>query len=416
MPDLAEQLFTESDRKHQVSVTTGVSEDKIVSVAMQLDILRKQGILIDLNVTGTGMFTKTASFDEVGFAKDGDKDARYNWIRPGVKFVIPEAPVRKLKSIESRMRQALDKYTREVKGFYPYRWLPFTAHEKWIGIWNTIKADFYQLKSEIIQNQPDYIDQVALEYSRVAQAAWQSIAAQGYTWAVIEGKVMDRDTFVDYIVDKAIALVPDVETIEEKLQADYVTAIVYGQEDIALDEAKAAEIRGQVTLNRELTQIEVSRAAEKARSEAWNIQAGQREREIKIEAMLQAEAEHARKQLLTVVSPFEEIFTSLRSQMAADAERILENVKKNNFVRGNVAERGRGLIEMFDLMCTHDDSELRSKLIALKTQLGKPGTPQKDQARDVESIKQTLSEIMQLSKQAASDLTANPTAFNFLDV
>lgn len=405
-----------NQRKQQVALVTGRQANQLASVRVQLDVLRKQGLLIDLNISGTGMFTKTASFDEVGFAQDSAKDARYEWIKPGVKYVIPEAPIKKLKSVESRMRQALDKYTRDVKGFYPFRWLPFTAHEKWTELWNQLQDDFYAIKAEIISNRDNYVDQIAEEYARVGISAWQSIKAQGYKWAIIDGKKMDSETFVDYIVEKAVALVPTAQAIEDKLQADYVTALVYGDEDIARDEINAAALREQLNLSRELNQIEVSRVSEQARAEAWQIQAAQREREIKIEAMLQAEAEHARAQLQSVVSPFAEIFGALRSQMAEDASDILASIKKSGFVRGKVAERGRGLLEMFDLMATHDDLELREKLIALRSQLGPVGTKQTDDSRDVDTIAKTLSEIMQLEKQAARDLAAGPSRFSALDV
>ena len=408
--------FTEDTRRDQAAQVTGRPVNRIASVRVQLDILRKQGLLIDLDISGTGMFTRTASFDEVGFAQDSSKDARYDWIKPGVKFVIPEAPVKKLKSIESRMRQALDKYTRDVKGFYPYRWLPYTAHPKWLEIWNQLNADFYAVKAEIISNRDNYVDQVAEEYARVAQSAWNSIKAQGYKWAIIDDKKMDRDTFVSYITEKAVSLVPSVIEIEQRLNADYVTALVYGEEDVAQDEARAASLRDQLDLTRQLNQIEVSQAAERARAEAWDIQAAQREREWKIEAMIKAEAEHAREQLQSVTSPFAEVFTALRSQMAQDAAEILASVKKNGFVRGKVAERGRGLLEMFDLMCTHDDGDLRTKLIALRSQLGPAGTRQNDDSRDVDAIEQTLSEIMELERQATADLVAGPSRFSALDV
>lgn len=408
--------FMIGERKKEVAQLAGRSENQILSVQVQLDILRKQGLLIDLNISGTGMFTKTASFDEVGFAQDSSKDARYDWIKPGVKFVIPEAPVKKLKSVESRMRQALDKYTRGVTGFYPYRWLPFTAHPTWLETWSQLSADFYSIKAEIISNRDTYVDQVAEEYARVAISAWMSIKAQGYKWAVIDGKKMDQDTFVSYITEKAVALVPSAREIEDKLNADYVTALVYGEQDTALDAARAAQIREQLDLNRELNAIEVSRAAEQARAEAWAIQAAQREREARIEAMIKAEADHAREQLQSVMSPFAEIFGALRSQMASDASEILASIKKNGFVRGKVAERGRGLLEMFDLMCTHDDKELRAKLISLRSQLGPAGTKQADESRDVQAITETLSEIMELSRTATADLVAGPGRFSALDV
>ncbi len=404
------------DRKQTASRFTGIAENRIMGVQLQLDTLRKQGILIDLNITGTGMFTKSASFEEVGFARDSEKDARGEWIKPGTKFVIPESPIKRLKSAESRARQVLEKYTRKVTGFYPFRWMPYTAYETFTASWKSIQAEIYQIKAEIIEHRDEYVDVIAEEYTRVAHSAWASIKAQKYKWAIVDGKPMDEYAFTDYIVSKAVALIPDVETIEEKLQADYVTALVYSQEDVALDEARAAEIREGIRLNRELSQIEVSAASERARSEAWKIQKDQEEREIKIEAMMAAELEHARTKLSAIASPFEEIFTAMRNEMAESAEKVLENIKKNGFVLGKVAEKGRGLIDMYDLMCTHDDNELRYRLNVLKSQLGQQGTKQNDASRDVESIKQTLTEIIELSKNATEDLISLPTRFSRLDI
>lgn len=405
---------TNPTRKKAAEIT-GRDTGQIVPIRFQLDILRKQGILIDINISGTGMFTRVASFDEVGFAQDGAKDARYNWIRPGVKYVIPEAPVKKLKSIESRIRQALDKFTREVKGFYPYRWLPFTAHEKWVETWKQLSKDFCDVKQEIMANREKYVDQVAEEYARVASSAWSSIKAQGYRFVVINNKKMDREDFISYITEKAVALVPTVEEIQYKLSADYVTALVYGEEDMARDTARAEEIREQQKTRRELNQIKINLASEKARAQAWDIQQKQRAREIKIEAMIQVEAEHARRQLQSVTSPFAEVFSALRSQMANDASEILSSIQKNGFVRGKVAERGRGLLEMFDLMCTHDDKELRQKLIELRKQLGAKGTKQDDDSRDVKNIAETLTEIMRLERTAMADLLAGPRRFSDLE-
>ena len=44
---------------------------------------------------------------------------------------------------------------------------------------------------------------------------------------------------------------------------------------------------------------------------------------------------------------------------------MLESIKKYGTVRGKVAERGRGLIELFDLLAVQDYYELRGRLEAL---------------------------------------------------
>jgi hypothetical protein len=94
------------------------------------------------------------------------------------------------------------------------------------------------------------------------------------------------------------------------------------------------------------------------------------EKEAKIEAMWKAEIEHARAQLGEIVSPFEEVFRNLRNRFADDAAEMLESIQKNGFVRGKVAEKGRGLVELFDMWAVHNDVELRAKLIDLKKAIG----------------------------------------------
>ena len=47
---------------------TGIDESKIISVAFELDYLRKHGLLIDIAVSGVGMFTKSAQLGEFGIS------------------------------------------------------------------------------------------------------------------------------------------------------------------------------------------------------------------------------------------------------------------------------------------------------------------------------------------------------------
>jgi len=117
-----------TDSRAQAFAITG--QNPTHTINLQLNFLRQEGILVDLNVSGTGMFQRTPSWAELGIPEfTGDK--RTVQFTKGLKFLYPEDKVRKLKSFESRLRQNLDKHSYDVTGFKPFRWLPYTAYQAW---------------------------------------------------------------------------------------------------------------------------------------------------------------------------------------------------------------------------------------------------------------------------------------------
>ncbi|MDR3572836.1 MAG: hypothetical protein P4L50_03160 [Anaerolineaceae bacterium] len=400
----------------------GLSSDHIRTVKLELSILRRQGLLIDLVVSGTGMFTRQASWSELGIPDD---DIRSSRLTRGQKFLIPEEQIKRLRSVETRMRQWLDKLSYDVIGFRPYRWLPFTAYETWRDKWAELLAEFNLVKADIIANHDQHVDSLAADFSEVAAAAWRSIQSQGYDYATIEGRSYDNlDDFSDIVKAKALAKLPTVDQIESGIHADYVPARVYGDEDIAIDQLQAQKI---------LQQAELEHARMEAKKQEAYLQSNilqeqfdhvrrmdqleQSEKELKIEAMLHAEAEHAREQLSEITSPFAEVFTALRTRMAQSAKEILESVQKNNYVRGKVAEKGRGLVEIFDLLAVQDDSELRGRLVQLRSAIGEVGEDRTEDApeRSTAEIAGILEEITSLVHTATKDLTAGPSRFSLVE-
>src|SRR5512140_2720864 len=101
-------MLSTRERKAKALQITG--REPTNTVAIELKVLREQGILIDLNVSGTGMFQKTLTWLETGINDQaGDKRAE-NYTK-GMKLLYPEPIVRKIKSVESRMRQHIGNYT-----------------------------------------------------------------------------------------------------------------------------------------------------------------------------------------------------------------------------------------------------------------------------------------------------------------
>lgn len=415
------------DRKQQAIAILGTAPQK--AIHMQLAKLRQEGILVDLDITGTGMFQKTPNWLELGIP-EFDGDPRAKQFTKGTKFLSIPDKVAKIKSFESRLRQNLDKHTFEVTGFKPFRWLPYTAYQSWRTKHDEIIADVKQYVIEqMIDLHGENVDYVANEYTQIAEAAWLSATTgentngrrtQLYKFVQLWDKEkretlsLDHEGFVSYIVSKVISQIPTVEDISEKLKFDYTTALIYGEEDIAADEAAAENIRAQVGFEREKASLENQLFAEQVRKQAWDNQAEQIQKEQMLEAMRQAEYDHHRAQLQETVSPFIEVYRQAMYQFIDHAKDMLESISKNKHIRGKVAERGRGLLDVYNMLVIPGmgDDRMMSCLKDLRSLIGEENT----ESRSTEAITTKLKEIVSLESEIAADMVSVPTKFAYLDV
>jgi hypothetical protein len=403
------------DRKAEVAVKIGVEKGSIHTVQMQLEVLRKQGILVDLSISGTSMFTRSTTWVELGIQPEAD-DKRTERFTRGQKYLIPEEVIKRLRSIETSMRAALDYYGQTITGFRPYRWIPFTAYDEWRERWEDLTDRFNAVKAEILVDYDFYIERLKEDFGEVAVKSWNSIQAQGYDWVILDGKPLGREAFIEAVIADAMSKLPSRQHIEQNLKADYVTALVYGMEDVETDKARAAVVKAEADAARVKADLEIKAKSEQVRHTMKVNQLAEMEKEAKIEAMWKAEIEHARAQLGEIVSPFEEVFRNLRNRFADDAAEMLESIKKNGFVRGKVAEKGRGLVELFDMWAVHSDAELRAKLIDLKKAIGPSVKNRADASeRSTEDVKAILEDIAELAHKAAADLQQGPSRFSFIE-
>jgi hypothetical protein len=410
------------DLRAEIAAKVGIEPDKIKTVQLQLDRLRRQGLLIDLNVSGTGIFSKTANWSDLGI-KEGD-DPRPDRFTRGQKYLIPEVEIKRLRSVETKMRQWLNRLSYDIHGFKPYRWLPVTAYSEWRRRFSQYQTEFEEIKADILANYDTYIDLIREGYTTVAEASWKSIKDAEYEWVIIEGRSYDREGFIEFIIRSAIAAMPTREAIEKNVKCDYVTALVYGAEDVAKDQANAEEIRAktaeertahEIAIRAEDTQLRILEQQQAHENRMQRLK--EQELELQIDNMLRAEVEHARTQLGEIVNPYAEVFSALRNQIAQDAAEMLESIKKSGHVQGKVAERGLGLLDTFELLAVHDDFELHTRLKRLRAAIGPVGngrtelTPERNPA-EVAAI---LEQIRELSHTAAQDLIEGPSRFSLIE-
>jgi len=349
------------------------------------------------------------------------------------------------------MRQLLTKYSySEISGFYPYRWIPFTAYQAFRSEWDELAAEFIAVKLDILDHYEEYKQLLAADFAEIALSAWRSLTAsqpadrrptpkspiaertaaertgdaRPIAVTIDQSTYTDPAAFSEAITSRALAKLPTPAEIEANLSADYTTALVYGEQDVAADQLAADHIHQQIDLERAAARAEQQERyaqanlfEEQTRHQVQIDRLAEEEKRIQLDAMRQAEAEHARARLQEMVSPFEAVFSSLRRRLADDARSMLESIRKNSYVRGKIAEKGRGLLDFYQLMAVHDDRQLRDLLIALKAEIGPIGDERPAGAdRDVAEITGLLSQIDNLAHTAAADLTRGPSRFSFIEI
>lgn len=398
-------------RRQEIADLANVSTTRVRVFSYELNVLRNKGLLVALNIEGTGMFERKAEFNEYGM---GDDDIRKGRLKPGRKLVLPvDANTKAFNSIAATLRSTLKKFSNNIPGFYPYKFVPFEAFS------SKFKPKFEECKAlwdceieNLIANLDQYREMVASQAVKEAEKAWQSLES-----LTIGDTVVDYEDYIEYCVARDTADIPSEDEIREKLSLDYYVAMVYGAADIVRDQQEAQEIEMQARLAKQNLTLENEMMAEAVRTQSVRNQIEEDTLRAKRDAIVQAEAEHIRKQLAEQGSPFDQIIRDARERAADSAAEILRSIKSNGFLHGKVAEKGKGLKEYFELMATHEDKYLLDMLKVLDKQIGQISTDKKKQEpRDTEAISKTLEEIVKLSKAEFETLMSDDGFFAAIEV
>ncbi len=398
-------------------------QSKIHTVRLELDRLRKEGLLVDLEISGISMFIRAAVWSELGIGEDDIRRGRFT---TGSKYLIPKTMIDRLRSVETRMRQTLDRHSYDLTGFRPYRWIPVNAYKAWHNKWFELLSEFDLVKAEIIDQYDSYRDSLAGEFAEGAHQAWHSLVANGYTGIQVDGFVHTSvNTFADALVEKALAKLPDRETVETRLPADYRVGLVYSDEDVAADDYRAQQIRAEASL--EWAQADAKKQEAYLQSNILQSQLQhqkdmqtleEEEKQVKINAMLNLEGEHIRQQLQSIASPLDEAVAAFAGRLAQDCTDMLTNIQGSGFVRGKIAEKGRGLLELYNLLAVKDNKELRSRLVDLQNAIGPIGAERSktEPERNTAAVATALQQIIELAHVEAGRLSQGPSRSDFLEI
>lgn len=335
-------------RRQEAATKLGLEVSQVHIRRLEIAQMRDAGLLIDLDVHGISMFSTRVSFAELGIAQN---DARCKRMRAGRKDLFPRIS-KKMQSLEVRARQNLKKNSHVVPVFGQYRWMPWTAYESFRDSHDAIVAEIETTKQEAIDTWDEVYEENREFFANVAENAWTAMVAQYAPGDEVMIVTQDHapfssktghDRFIEYVVQRALAKMPLPEEIQAMVKIDYSTSILYGESEVATEEAAIATAQA--------AQAEANALKVKADHEVWEVQHEEELLELsekaKIEAFKTAEMEHARQQLAEMGSPIQDALDGLRATLYDAVGGLVAGLQKNGGFRGRASDRALELYNMW---------------------------------------------------------------------
>lgn len=418
----APALETANALKGQASERTGKDEDAIGGIMFQLRTLRENGILIDITVGGTTLFSRRASLAELGIPR---KSTRGMNITAGSRFMAPRKFVNRQASMAERMRSLGKRFGQEVTGFKPYVYIYWRIYDEYKEKWDALNAEFDTMKQEALDNLDDWREGYIDTCREIAIESWKAMMGRRKSALILElphdrtKTFEDREAFTAWIVQRAEGAFPSRKRVEHMMRADYQTAVLLSDADIQAETARAA------TALAEATEAHADRQEAQARTHAaqQEMRVAESEAELKMQAIHQAELEHARDQLTQIVSPFEELFANLRAQVFHDAREIAKSIRVNGFLNPQVGKRIDNLIRLFKMKDATNDDHLTGLLETVQEwasntpkQTGKAGRVQASDKKGLDQLSQALADVVEATHESAIKMAKRAAAAQDLAV
>ncbi len=407
-------LETTQELRLAAAERSGQDETSIGQIQLELRKLRAEGILVDVDIRGLTMFNRQATLAELGIPADSVRGQK---IRPGQRDLIPRDTIRKLRSLAERMRNTLRTYGQQVTGFAPYQYLYWKAYDEFTLVWDKLNQEWAVHKTHILDNLDDWKTAYIADYEKQAHEAWDALmAANGQTrsqTALIihtrQGRPLtfeDREAFTQWILGRAEPLFPTAGHIQSGLTADYKTAIMISQADIAAEQARAEQHQAE---------IDEARARQEKARQRKRVAASQAD--LKMQAILETEREHARAQLQAIGSPFRELFDNLRAQMYASAKEVAGSIDRCGFLNPQVQRKIENMVHTFSILNATEDADLeklletaRDAAKATPCQTGRAGKVTPVDAVALNGLRSSLNAILDATVQSAHEVARRTTA------
>jgi len=402
-------MSTIEDRRTQTAGRLGIDVSRVHAQRIELSKLREAGLLIDLDIHGISMFSVQTSFAELGI---GANDVRTERMHAGRKDLFPRLSKR-LRSLEARARQNLEKYSHVVPAFGQYRWLPWTAYEEFIDAHNGIVTDLEVVKAEAVARWDEIYEENRRFFSTAAEQAWKALLGQhapGDEVMIVtdDGPVFnsrfDHNLFIEWLVQKALGKMPLREEIKSLVRIDYTTSILYDDTEILAQDAEMEAMNADIARSRAKQAL--------ADHEVWELKAAENDYDSKVGAFKKAEMEHARAQLAQMGSPIQDALDGLRTNLYDAVQTLLEGLRKNSGFKGRASTKA---VELYSYWKTLNggllqDEALDQALAGLDAEMRSYQAAGKDSREgQIGNIAGTLIEISTLTAESARKMRSENT-------
>jgi hypothetical protein len=415
------------ERREELAEATGEDADRLWAHVMDFERMRGRGILVDPDIHGVSLLRQRVTWAELGIPEG---DVRRKRLHRGTKYLFPEY-AKHFNSLDARLRRCVETHSFDLEGFRPYRFVPVTAYAKWREEWDELVEEWNALKAELLDEYDERMEEEREAAADVAEEAWDALMSRHKAKArehggngdqevavIIKGEsFLSPEEFVKWVQDRAVTRYPSKDALEDGLYPTYKTSMILAPGDLLVDEVR--EVRLQTQIEEERGEQRALAAEARTKEEKERIE--RRRMQDQARAMHEAEMERAREMVARTVSPFQEAFETLRTQIHEDVLEIIASIQNNGYVRGRVAGRARRLKETFALLNAHDDDELAEALEELSGHLEKdPAVKERTgKTYDTEAVLNSLKDVEDITHEAAQEVARRaqrPTSGIALDL
>lgn len=168
----------------QIEAATG---EKVQRLAVPIDQLLKQGVLVNLQV-GRWRAATSLSLADLGVKFDSSEaqDAAARILRPGQRLLMPLKLIHQADSIESCIRTTLSVQYAQSHGSrafaYRTRWgafVPAASFADWKAVFEAWKTKYFDIRDEICNGYDSWVAEITNDYLSVAADTQQRLRKQG---------------------------------------------------------------------------------------------------------------------------------------------------------------------------------------------------------------------------------------------
>lgn len=419
--DVSSQETHLQEMRRQIAEKYGIENpSELRGRAMELQHLRDNGLLIAVHCHGTSMFSRRATWEELGIPRD---DPRVELLRQGMKDIIPSEVVRQLKSLEARKRSNLDRCGFQLPAFPGFRWVAGirykqgsvaqedpnakTDYEMWKEKDEEINAELAEVKQYILDHLAEWTDvRIPEVFAVIAARAWNQLKALHVEFDE------SLEAFTYNMITSARAQMPTAEEVRANLYFTHTTDFLMNPTDVAQELADKERIEAMREAETQVIHARAAAESAKAKAEA-DIAWQRRQNELsKLQAMREAEIAHAKERLMEMGSPFQAVLDQVEAELYEAVQHMVSKIREHGMVRGKTKEMALNAIERYQTLRSLGGDRLHAEVESLRQALDTPGVQYSvDPGAVMVALNRLAVETMEAARRVTREVTPGRASF-----